>query len=312
MGMLVDGRWTTQWYQPDAAGRFVRPETRFRDQLTPGDIAPGRYHLYISRACPWAHRVALIRELRGLQTAIGMTVVDPLMGAEGWVFSDAPGCEPEPLFGATRLHELYTRANAAYTGRVTVPVLWDRQRGTIVNNESREIIRMLDTVFTPLAEHPEVTFWLPEMGGRIDAVIDAIYEPINNGVYRAGFAHTQAAYEEAVADLFEALDHWDAVLSTSRYLCGDQLTEADWCLFTTLVRFDLVYFGHFKCNVRRIADYAHLSGYTRELAQLPGVAATLGLDHIKRHYYWSHEGINPTRIVPVGPTVDLASAHGRG
>lgn len=311
--MLVDGRWTTRWYEPDKKGHFVRPATVFRDQLSAaGDITAGRYHVYIARACPWAHRVALVRELRGLQDAIGLTVVDPLMGDDGWVFSDAAGCQPDPLYGFTRVHELYTRADPTYTGRVTVPILWDKERATIVNNESREIIRMLDTVFTPLATRPEVVFWTPDQSDEIDAAIDAIYEPINNGVYRAGFARSQAAYDESVTRLFEALDHVDNVLGTQRYLCGDRITEADWCLFTTLLRFDLVYYGHFKCNLRSIASYPHLSGYLRELAQLPGVAATTDLDHIKRHYYWSHDSINPTRIVPAGPAVDLTSPHGRG
>ena len=314
MGLLVEGTWKDEWYEADEDGRFVRPQTRFRswvraDGSTPFAPEVGRYHLYVSLACPWAHRTLIMRALRGLEQAITVTVVDPKMGDNGWEIP-GEGDGVDPIHGARFLHEVYTAARADYTGRVTVPVLWDRKEGTIVSNESRDILRMLDVEFTPIATRP-VRYWSSALHDRIEETMDAIYEPINNGVYRAGFATSQQAYEEAFSELFDALDHWDEVLGRQRYLCGDQLTEADWCLFTTLVRFDPVYVGHFKCNLRRIADYPHLSGYLRELYQVPGVAATVNLEHIRTHYYWSHPMINPTRIVPVGPALDLDAPHGR-
>jgi putative glutathione S-transferase len=315
MGRLVEGRWTTEWYKPDAAGRFVRESASFRDRLTADGSSgfpaeAGRYHLYVSLACPWAHRTLLVRALKGLTEAITVSVVDPFMAEHGWTFSTGPGCVPDTVNGAAYLHEIYTRARPDYTGRVTVPVLWDKRRGVIVNNESREIIRMLDTEMDAVGD-PSVSLCPPALRAEIDGVLDAIYAPINNGVYRAGFAATQAAYDEAVVEVFAALDHWDAVLAGRRYLCGATLTEADVCLFTTLVRFDAVYHGHFKCNLRRVADYPNLGGYVRDVYQTPGVAGTVDQGHIKQHYYRSHEGINPTRIVPRGPILDLDAPHDR-
>jgi putative glutathione S-transferase len=309
MGHLVDGQWSTQWYQPDEQGRFVRPPTRFRGRVEAPSA--GRYHLYVSLACPWAHRTLIMRALLGLERAIDVSVVDHFMGEDGWRFDpNVRGATADEVLGKRFLREVYVAADPHYTGRVTVPVLWDRERATIVNNESREIIRMLDHAFTNLAERP-VDLCPPELRERVDATIDAIYEPINNGVYRAGFATAQAAYDDAVRELFAALDHWDAVLGRQRWLTGDRPTEADICLFTTLIRFDPVYHGHFKCNRRRIIDYPNLSGFVRELWQAPGVAATVDFEHIRRHYYGSHETINPTRIVAVGPDLDHSLPHGR-
>jgi putative glutathione S-transferase len=309
MGHLVDGQWSTQWYEPDEQGRFVRPPTRFhRDVDAP---KPGRYHLYVSLACPWAHRTLIMRALLGLERAIDVSVVDHFMGADGWRFDPSvPGATADKLLGSQYLREVYIAADPHYTGRVTVPILWDTEQHTIVNNESREIIRMLDHAFVDIAEHP-VDLCPPELRERVDATIDAIYEPINNGVYRAGFASSQAAYDDAVRELFAALDHWEQVLGRQRWLAGDRPSEADICLFTTLIRFDPVYHGHFKCNRRRIIDYPNLSGFVRELWQVPGVAATCNFDHIRRHYYASHESINPTRIVAIGPEIDYAAPHGR-
>ena len=315
MGLLIDGRWSEEWYQPDAAGRFVRPETRFRNWITDdgsSEFAPetGRYHLYIAYACPWAHRTLIMRRLKGLEKVVTLSVVDPEMAEGGWRFSDAPGCIPDSINQARYLSEIYTRAEPAYTGRVTVPVLWDKKNDTIVNNESREIMRLFDTRFGALAENP-ADYYPGPLRVEIDRTIDAIYEPVNNGVYRSGFATTQKAYDEAVTELFEALDYWEGILADRRYLCGNQITEADWCLFTTLLRFDLVYYVHFKCNLRHIWDYPNLWGYLKELYQLEGIVGTCNFDHIKRHYYSSHETINPSRIVPIGPVIDLNSPHDR-
>ncbi len=304
MGRLVDGQWRQDWYESDDAGQFHRPPTRFRDRVEdrPGArFTPeaGRYHLHVSYACPWAHRTLVGRQVLGLQDAISVSVVDPKMGDEGWVYPDG-----------RKLQDVYRAAKADYTGRVTVPVLWDRTEETIVNNESREILRMLDTAFAGLAEAP-VTL-LPEgLEETVDGILDAIYEPINNGVYRTGFATSQAAYETACGELFDALDHWEEVLAGQRYLAGEVLTEADVCMYTTLVRFNLVYHGHFKCNVRRIQDYPQLWGYLKDLHQTPGFAEVTNLEHIKTHYYWSQPTVNPTRIVPVGPTVPLDAPHDR-
>jgi putative glutathione S-transferase len=314
MGELIDGVWKTSWYDPDARGAFQRPQTKFRHRIdgkTGFRAEAGRYHLYVSYACPWAHRTLIVRALCGLEDAISVTVVDPLMGDDGWVFG---ADDPDPISGAKRLSEIYVGADAHYSGRVTVPVLWDKQSGTIVNNESREIMRIFDTELEGLAKNPTS---LAPLGlrARIDETLDAIYTPVNNGVYRAGFATKQESYEEAARELFVALDHWDAVLGKQRFLCGDVLTEADVALFTTLLRFDLVYFSHFKCNVRRIQDYAHLSGYLREIYQMPDVERTCRLDHIKTHYYWSQSSVNPHRIVPIGPAnavSQLVLPHGRG
>lgn len=251
-----------------------------------------------------------MRRLKGLEETIGLSAVGSFMGEDGWAFHDEPGVIPDSVNGARYLREIYAKADPDYTGRVTTPVLWDKERGTIVNNESREIIRMLDTEFGQFAK-TDADFFPEDLRAEIDATIDAIYEPLNNGVYRSGFATTQEAYEEAVTDVFEALDHWEEVLSTRRYLCGGRITEADWCLFPTLVRFDSVYYSHFKCNLRRIVDYPSLWGYLRDLYQQPGVAETVNMDHIKRHYFRSHNNINPTRIVPKGPILDFTEPHGR-
>jgi putative glutathione S-transferase len=315
LGMLMDGKWVTDREQEDKKGKFVRPSTTFRNWIT-ADGSSGfkaerdRYHLYVSLACPWAHRTLIMRQLKGLSDAISVSVVNPEMGDNSWEFSDGEGCIPDTVNHTRYLWELYTKVEPDYTGRVTVPVLWDKQTGTIVNNESREIIRMLDTEFGEIAK-PDVDLYPKALQPQIDETIDAIYQPINNGVYRAGFATTQEAYEEAVTELFENLDHWETVLGKQRYLCGDRLTEADICMFTTLLRFDPVYYVHFKCNLRRIVDYPNLWGYLRDLYQHPGVKETCNLDHIKRHYYKSHPKVNPTRIVPKGPIIDFDAPHNR-
>lgn len=315
MGRLVDGQWTTQWYEPDEDGHFVRPETSFRAWIGPDQPftpADDRYHLYVSLACPWAHRTLIMRKLKGLERAIDISVVDHFMGDQGWRFDESvPGATADKLHAKRLLHQVYTTADPAYTGRVTVPILWDKQRATIVNNESREIVRMLDHRFAGLAKH-DVDFAPPQLEPEVERIIDAIYEPINNGVYRAGFATTQSAYDQAVTTLFEALDHWEAVLAKRRWLAGERMTEADVFLFTTLIRFDLVYHTHFKCNRKRIVDYPNLWGFVRDLYQTPGVAETCNFEHIRKHYYASHETLNPSRIVAIGPELDLHAAHGRG
>ncbi len=252
----------------------------------------------------------ILRQLKGLTDVIGLSVVDAVIDQDGWVFSEEEGCILDTVNRSHYLRDIYTKAEPQYTGKVTVPVLWDQQTRTIVSNESRDIIRMFDTEFGDFAK-PGVNFYPPELQDTIDETIDAIYSPINNGVYRSGFATTQAAYEEAVTELFQALDHWEEVLSQQRYLCGNQITEADWCMFTTLLRFDAVYYGHFKCNLRRIVDYPNLWNYLKDLYQQPGVKETCNLDHIKRHYYKSHTNINPTRIVPKGPLLDFDARHDR-
>jgi putative glutathione S-transferase len=249
----------------------------------------------------------IVRALRGLEDVVGITAVDPHMGSEGWVFRDD---RPDPLHGARRLQDVYRRARADYTGRVTVPVLWDKQRNTIVNNESREVMRMLDCDFADVAKGPSLC--PPELRARIDETLDAIYEPLNNGVYRAGFATKQGSYERACAEVFATLDHWEGVLGKQRYTCGDRLTEADVAMFTTLLRFDLVYYSHFKCYVRRLRDYPNLWGFVRDIYQTPGVRETCDLDEIKTHYYWSQTTVNPTRVIPLGPTLELEVPHGRG
>ncbi|GAA6616493.1 glutathione S-transferase family protein [Scytonema sp. NUACC26] len=315
LGILKDGKWVSQREQEDSKGQFVRPSTTFRNQITADGSSgfkaePGRYHLYISWACPWANRTAILRELKGLQDAIGLSVVAPEMRDNGWEFSDEPGCIPDTINNTQYLWQLYLKADPNYTGRVTVPVLWDTQNGTIVNNESREIIRMLDAEFDAFAKH-NVTFYPEHLQKAVDETIDAIYQPINNGVYRAGFATTQSAYDEAVTELFNALNHWENVLGKQRYLCGEKITEADWCMFTTLFRFDAVYYLHFKCNLHRITEFHNLWNYLKDLYQQPGVRETCNLDHIKRHYYKSHPKVNPTRIVPKGPIIDFDAPHDR-
>lgn len=315
MGLMVDGKWTTDWYQPDNKGRFKRPQTKFHQRITADGSSgfkaeTGRYHLYLSLACPWAHRTLIMLKLKKLEEVISVSIVDPLMEDDGWMFSFYPGAIPDTVNDRKYLREIYSLADPQYSGRVTVPVLWDKKTNSIINNESREIMRMLDSEFDAFAD-PGVTFCPETLQEKIDTTITAIYEPINNGVYRAGFATTQSAYEDAVKELFDALDHWNDVLQSQRYLCGDVITEADWCLFTTLVRFDPVYVGHFKCNLRRIVDYPNIWNYLKELYQVPGVAVTCNFDHIKKHYYQSHSGINPTRIVPMGPVIDFSEAHNR-
>ena len=311
MGLLIDGRWEDQWYDTKSTGgAFLRPETQFRrwvkaDDSTPFRPEAGRYHLFVSLACPWAHRTLIVRALKRLEGVIGVSVVDPLMRKEGWTFP-----EPDPVTGSTRLYEVYAKAKPDYTGRVTVPVLWDKKTGTIVNNESAEIIRILNREFDAFGD-ASLDLYPADLAEEIDRVNAFVYDHINNGVYKAGFATTQEKYEQAFDALFDALDVLDARLATQRYLVGNRLTEADWRLFTTLVRFDAVYVGHFKCNLRRIADYPNLSGYLRDLYQVPGVAGTVNFEHIKRHYYASHTMINPTGIVPKGPALDLDAPHDR-
>lgn len=315
MGRLVDGKWTTEWYGSDAQGRFQRDPTRFHDRVTADGssgfaAAAGRYHLYVSWACPWAHRTLIARELKQLNGVIGISVVDPWMGDDGWQFSEAPGATRDSVNGARCLWEIYVKARPGYTGRVTVPVLWDKQTGTIVNNESREILRMLDCEFEAFADR-SLTLCPAELQPSIDAEIDALYDPINNGVYRAGFATRQGAYDEAVEQLFAALDRYEERLSRQRYLCGDVLTEADVCLFTTLLRFDPVYHYHFKCNLERLRDYPNLWNYTKDIYQFRNIRETCNLDHIKQHYFRSHPNINPTGIVPRGPRIDYDEPHDR-
>ena len=316
MGLLVEGKWADQWYETQSTGgRYVRKDSAFRsfvraDGSTPFAGEAGRYHLYVSLACPWAHRTLIFRKLKGLEGAISLSVVDPYMLEQGWTFSRVEGAIPDSIHGSRYLHEIYTHADLKYTGRVTVPVLWDRKTDTIVNNESSEIIRMFNSEFDAIG-NDDLEFYPAALRAEIDEINDFIYPRINNGVYRCGFATTQAAYEEAFGELFDALDAIEDRLSKQRYLVGDRATEADWRLFTTLVRFDAVYVGHFKCNLRRIADYPHLSGYLRELYQTPGIAETVNFSHIKNHYYGSHGTINPTGIVPVGPELDLDQPHGR-
>lgn len=319
MGKLVDGEWRDESYDTrSTGGRFERKESSFRDWVradgsTRFAPAPGRYHLYVSLACPWAHRALIFRKLKKLEDVISLSVVHPLMAANGWTFQnpdDTPGATPESLFGAEHLHQVYSRADPHYSGRVTVPVLWDCEHQTVVNNESSEIIRMLNSEFNAwgnasLDSYPEA------LRKGIDEINGFVYSNVNNGVYRCGFASTQEAYEAAFGQLFGALDQLEERLGRQRYLVGDRITEADWRLFTTLVRFDAVYFGHFKCNRQRIADFTHLSGYLRELYQVPGVADTVDFSHIKRHYYQSHTWINPTGVVPLGPGLDLERPHGR-
>ncbi|QZZ21471.1 glutathione S-transferase family protein [Leptothermofonsia sichuanensis E412] len=315
LGMLVNGKWTTEWNEQDPEGRFNRTPTRFRDRITADGSSgfkaeAGRYHLYVSLACPWAHRTLIMRRLKGLETAIGVSIVDPVLSDRGWFFSEAPGAIPDSVNGTQYLQEIYLKAKSDYTGRVTVPVLWDNQTKTIVNNESREIIRMFDTEFNGIAKN-DIDLYPKPLQAQVEATIEAIYTPINNGVYRSGFATSQAAYEEAVTELFQNLDYWEEVLGKQRYLCGDQLTEADICMFTTLFRFDSVYHGHFKCNLRRIADYPNLWNYLKDIYQFPGIQETCDLDHIKRHYYMSQTAINPNQIVPIGPIIDFEAAHDR-
>ncbi|MFU8803616.1 MAG: glutathione S-transferase family protein [Bradymonadaceae bacterium] len=315
MGKLIEGQWRTETWLRDNTGHFKRDPTTFRhfvksDGSTPFAPEAGRYHLYVSLACPWAHRTLIVRAMRGLEEAISVSVVHHFMGEDGWYFGECEGCTPDEVLGKKYLRDVYTEADSGYTGRVTVPILWDRKQGTIVNNESREIVRMFNTEFGELAT-TDLDLYPEPYQDVIDETIDAIYEPVNNGVYRAGFATTQEAYEEAYDELFGALDHWERELSNKRYLCGQAFTEADIFMFTTLLRFDPVYYSHFKCNKRRISDYPNLWNYLKEIYSLDGIAETSNLTHIKNHYYGSHETINPTRIVPKGPVLALDTPHDR-
>lgn len=316
MGRLIDGKWHDEWYDTKSTGgRFVRQDAAFRNRVTAGGSSgfaaePDRYHLYISLACPWAHRTLIFRRLKKLEKVISLSIVDPLMAEQGWTFSEGTGCIPDSVNGARFLHQIYTAAKPDYSGRVTVPVLWDKKQKTIVNNESSEIIRMFNSEFNAFGD-ASVDFYPEALRREIDNLNARIYSDVNNGVYKCGFATTQEAYREAFVPLFTTLDMLEERLGRERYLVGSDTTEADWRLFTTLVRFDAVYVGHFKCNLRRIADYPNLSNYLRDLYQTPGVAETVNFEHIKRHYYQSHKTINPTGIVPLGPELDLLAPHGR-
>ena len=322
MGMLVDGGWQKGWFNTKkSGGRFVRSQSQWRDWVTvdgsPAEgrergfkAEPGRYHLYVSYACPWAHRTLILRKLKKLEDIISVSVVHHFMGEDGWTFEQGDGATGDTLYGNKLLHQIYTKADPAYSGRVTVPVLWDRKEETIVSNESSEIIRMLNSAFDEWG-NASLDFYPERLRPEIDAINDLVYGAINNGVYRTGFATTQEAYEEAYGELFKALDVVEGRLAAGRYLVGDALTEADWRLFTTLIRFDAVYYSHFKCNRQRIGDFPNLSNYLRELYQIPGIAETVNMLHIKHHYYASHESVNPTRIVPLGPVLDFDAPHDR-
>ncbi len=322
MGLLVNGQWQDKWYDTKkSGGNFIREDAQYRHWITAdGSAGPsgesgfiaeaGRYHLYVSLACPWAHRTLIFRQLKGLTDLVSVSVVHPNMLESGWSFEPDKFATGDSLYHHNFLYEIYTRDNPGYSGRVTVPVLWDKQQERIVNNESSEIIRMFNTTFNHLTNNHD-DFYPDELRESIDEINEFVYSNINNGVYRAGFATTQKAYETAFSNLFNALDVIDKRLDQQRYLVGDVITEADWRLFTTLVRFDAVYVGHFKCNLKRIADYKNLSGYVRELYQYPRVKETVNLHHIKQHYYFSHDTINPTRVVPVGPELELDKPHYR-
>jgi len=316
MGLLVDGKWQDKWYDTSKnGGKFERQASKFRDNVSNDEdakypVESGRYHLYVSLACPWAHRALIFRKLKGLEEHIDVSVVHPEMLDNGWEFKKYPGATGDKLYGFDYAHQIYTKAKPEITTRVTVPILWDKQTETIVNNESAEIIRIFNSGFNALTSNDD-DYYPEALRQEIDDINEMVYHDINNGVYKAGFATTQKAYEEAVNALFHALDIVEERLSKQRYLVGSNITEADWRLFTTLIRFDAVYHGHFKCNKKQIADYPNIYGYMKELYQVPGVAETVNFDHIKRHYYFSHTMINPTQIIPVGPELDLMSAHGR-
>lgn len=323
MGLLVDGNWQDRWYDTGkAGGRYIRSDTQFRNWVTADGSAgptgiggfkaePGRYHLYVSMACPWANRTMIFRSLKGLEDCISVSVVHWHMAENGWTFEPGDGVIPDRVNNANYLFEVYQAADPAYSGRVTVPILWDKKTNAIVSNESSEIIRMLNSAFDDVGAKPG-DFYPEALREEIDEINARIYSNVNNGVYKSGFATTQEAYEEAVVPLFETLEWLEQRLSTQRYLLGDVLTEADWRLFTTLIRFDPVYVGHFKCNIRRLADYPNLWAYTRELYQYEDVAKTINMHHIKHHYYVSHTTINPSGVVPVGPELDPYVPHGRG
>lgn len=322
MGMLQEGNWVNQWYDTkQSGGRFVRKTPQFRNWITvDGSAGPSgeagfkaeadRYHLYVSLACPWAHRTLIFRALKALEKMISVSVVHWYMAENGWTFEPDDGVVPDTVNGSVYMYDVYTAARSDYSGRVTVPVLWDKKTETIVSNESSEIIRMFNSAFDKIGATPGDYYPEPKRT-EIDALNERIYDTLNNGVYKVGFATTQDAYDEAVVPLFETLDWLEERLAKQRYLTGSPITEADWRLFTTLVRFDPVYVGHFKCNIRRVADYPNLSGYVRDLYQQPGVATTVNMEHIKNHYYASHETVNPSRVVPLGPVIDYAAPHDR-
>ena len=313
MGLLIDGKWHDRWYDTENnQGEFKREQSQFRGQIGSDEFPAeaDRYHLYVSLACPWAHRALIFRRLKKLESLISVSVVSPIMLEHGWTFDIDQGSSGDPLHNAKYLHELYTRNQHDYSGRVTVPVLWDKKQQRIVNNESADIIRQFNDAFADLAEKTQ-DYYPESLQADIDAINDEVYNKVNNGVYRCGFATTQQAYEDAYDALFSALDTIENQLGTQRFLCGDTISEADWRLFTTLIRFDAVYHGHFKCNRQRLEDYPHLSNYLRHLYQWPGVADTVDFSHIKRHYYVSHPMINPTQVVPVGPDIDYSRPHNR-
>ena len=323
MGLLVDGVWHDQWYDTGkTGGKFVRSASQFRNWITADGAAgptgrggfkaeSGRYHLYVSFACPWAHRTLIFRKLKGLEDHISISVVHPDMLDKGWTFaSDFPGATGDTLYGLDHAYQVYTRADPSYSGRVTVPILWDKEGETIVSNESSEIIRMFNSAFDTLTGNSD-DFWPEELRAAIEPVNDRIYSTINNGVYKSGFATTQDAYDEAVHAVFDSLDWLEDRLSSNRYLMGDRITEADWRLFPTLIRFDPVYHLHFKCNRKRIVDYPNLWAYVRELYQWPGISSTVNIDHMVRHYHFSHDSINPHRIIPINPVIDYDTPHGR-
>ncbi len=313
--MLIKGKLTDDWLAKEMdSGEFKRMESTFRDWVrangsTPFAAEANRYHLYISHACPWAHRTVIFRKLKQLEGIIGLSIVEPDMLNMGWTFT-AEGRYVDHLYGLRFMHELYTRADKEFTGQVTVPVLWDKKNNTIVNNESSEIIRMLNSEFNEFTS-VKTDYYPKNLREKIDVANKSIYKNINNGVYRCGFATSQEAYEKAFDNLFNELNQIENILSNQRYLTGDKITETDWRLFTTLIRFDVVYVGHFKCNLRRIIDYSNLSNYLRELFQIEGIAETIHFDYIKRHYYYSHTSVNPTQLIPKGPALDLMLAHNR-
>ena len=322
MGLLIEGKWHTDWYDTKSTGgKFQRTASGFRNWITkdgsPGltgkggfKAEPDRYHLYVSLACPWAHRALIFRKLKGLEELITISSVNSFMGDQGWTFKSGNGVIPDSVNHKSRLHEIYTKTSENYTGRVTVPMLWDKHKDTIVSNESSEIIRMFNSAFDDVGASVG-DFYPADKRQEIDAINELIYNNVNNGVYKTGFATTQAAYDEAVTNLFDMLEKLEQVLSGSRYLIGDQITEADWRLFTTLVRFDAVYVGHFKCNKKRIIDFPELSNYVLDLYQYPGISSTVDFEHIKAHYYASHENLNPSLIVPCGPKLDFDQPHNR-
>ncbi|WP_419146861.1 glutathione S-transferase family protein [Pseudoalteromonas 'SMAR'] len=322
MGLLIDGTWHDKWYDTKSSeGKFQRESAKLRNWVTAnGEAGPsgeggfkaesGRYHLYVSLACPWAHRALIFRQLKQLQSHIDVSIVDPDMLNHGWSFNSAREEVGDKLFGLDFMHQLYTKNDPSYSGRVTVPVLWDKHRDRIVSNESSEIIRMLNSAFNDMTGNHD-DYYPASLAAEIDQINEFVYHNINNGVYKAGFATTQAAYEQAVTELFKALDKLEERLAAQRYLVRGQLTEADWRLFTTLIRFDSVYHGHFKCNLKQIEDYPNLSAYVRDLYQQPEIAETVNFEHIKRHYYFSHTMINPTQVVPVGPDIDYQRYHNR-